>query len=99
MTTVQSISSKTDQDDCKHATPLDTIDVVEHNLDAVPMPESLLGFSKEELEVIERRLKRKADFIIMPIIGILYILNCTRVLTRISRMACTDASKTSIART
>lgn len=39
------------------------------------MPESLRALSKEELEDLNRKLVRKIDLIVLPIIGILYILN------------------------
>ncbi|KAL7424529.1 hypothetical protein Q5752_000213 [Cryptotrichosporon argae] len=43
--------------------------------EGVHMPESLRGLSDEELLAIEKRVKLKADRIIMPIIAVLYILN------------------------
>jgi MFS family permease len=39
------------------------------------MPESLRAFSKDELAELNRKLVRKIDLIVLPIIGILYILN------------------------
>jgi hypothetical protein len=39
------------------------------------MPESLRNLSKEELATLNKKLVRKIDLIILPIIGILYILN------------------------
>ncbi|KAL1599527.1 hypothetical protein SLS60_007330 [Paraconiothyrium brasiliense] len=38
-------------------------------------PESLRGMSQEEIAALNKKLVRKIDFIILPIIGILYILN------------------------
>ncbi|KAH7139577.1 major facilitator superfamily domain-containing protein [Dendryphion nanum] len=39
------------------------------------MPESLRGLSEDEISVLNRKLVKKVDFIVLPIIGILYILN------------------------
>lgn len=39
------------------------------------MPESLRNLSNDEIAVLNSKLVRKIDFIILPIIGILYILN------------------------
>ncbi|PCG92978.1 Major facilitator superfamily domain, general substrate transporter [Penicillium occitanis (nom. inval.)] len=39
------------------------------------MPESLQGLPSEELEALNKKLVRKLDFFILPVIGILYILN------------------------
>lgn len=39
------------------------------------MPESLRALSKEELADLNKKLVRKIDLIVLPIIGILYILN------------------------
>lgn len=64
-----------DHDDRKAAQPEHVIGVVE-DFPAVPMPESLQNYTDDELAAIEKRLRRKADLTIMPIIGILYILNC-----------------------
>ena len=38
-------------------------------------PDSLRGMSQEEVAALNKKLVRKIDFIILPIIGILYILN------------------------
>jgi hypothetical protein len=58
----------------KHS--LDEKPAVEH-AEAVynPIPDSLIGLSEEEKRVIERRLVRKVDLVLLPIVGILYILN------------------------
>jgi hypothetical protein len=40
------------------------------------MPDSLRSLTEEERRNIEKRVVRKADLVIMPIIGLLYILNC-----------------------
>lgn len=50
-------------------------DVEFGSVDNGRMPESLRGLSKEELANLNRRLVRKIDLIVLPIIGILYILN------------------------
>jgi hypothetical protein len=39
------------------------------------MPESLRGIDQDELERLNKKLVRKIDLIILPIISILYILN------------------------
>ncbi|KAF2130241.1 MFS general substrate transporter [Dothidotthia symphoricarpi CBS 119687] len=39
------------------------------------MPESLRGLSKDEIAGLNKKLVRKIDLIILPIIGILYIMN------------------------
>ena len=39
------------------------------------MPESLRELSEDEIRSLNRKLVRKIDFIVLPIIGILYILN------------------------
>ncbi|PSN73775.1 MFS general substrate transporter [Corynespora cassiicola Philippines] len=39
------------------------------------MPDSLLGLSEDEVRVLNKKLVRKLDCVILPIIGILYILN------------------------
>jgi hypothetical protein len=39
------------------------------------MPESLRNLSREEIADLNRKLVRKIDLIVLPIIGILYILN------------------------
>ncbi|KAJ8108325.1 hypothetical protein OPT61_g8251 [Boeremia exigua] len=50
-------------------------DVEFGSVDVERLPESLRGLSKEELADLNRKLVRKMDLIILPIIGILYILN------------------------
>jgi hypothetical protein len=40
------------------------------------MPDSLRSLTEEERRIIEKKVVRKADLVIMPIIGLLYILNC-----------------------
>lgn len=39
------------------------------------MPESLRNLSQDELATLNKKLVRKIDLIVLPIIGILYILN------------------------
>ncbi|ODN76060.1 hypothetical protein L202_06004 [Cryptococcus amylolentus CBS 6039] len=44
--------------------------------DAAPsVPENIRGLTADELKAIEKRIIRKADLIIMPVMGLLYILN------------------------
>jgi|SRR5690242_12471755 len=50
-------------------------DIETGTVDSGRMPESLRALSKEELEDLNRKLVRKIDLIVLPIIGILYILN------------------------
>ncbi|XPS74136.1 hypothetical protein M3J09_006259 [Ascochyta lentis] len=50
-------------------------DVELGTVDNERMPESLRNLSKEEIAVLNRKLVRKIDLIVLPIIGILYILN------------------------
>lgn len=38
-------------------------------------PESLVNISEDDLEALNKKLVRKIDFVILPTIGILYILN------------------------
>ena len=59
----------------KNVVPDEAIGIVE-DFPPVPMPDSLQNYTEAELKDLERRLVRKADFTIMPIVGILYILNC-----------------------
>lgn len=50
-------------------------DVEFGTVDNERMPESLRSLSKEEIASLNRKLVRKIDLIVLPIIGILYILN------------------------
>ncbi|WVF70353.1 hypothetical protein IAT40_005143 [Kwoniella sp. CBS 6097] len=43
--------------------------------DPTSMPESLRALSEEERRALERKIVRKADLVILPIVGVLYILN------------------------
>ncbi|KAH7309192.1 major facilitator superfamily domain-containing protein [Stachybotrys elegans] len=43
--------------------------------EAAPLPASLRDMSDEEIQQFEKRMVRKMDFVIMPIMGILYVLN------------------------
>ncbi|KAM0750917.1 MFS general substrate transporter [Meredithblackwellia eburnea MCA 4105] len=43
--------------------------------DVATKPESLRNLTEEEIAVLDRQLTRKMDLIILPVIGILYILN------------------------
>ncbi|WRT70486.1 uncharacterized protein IL334_007484 [Kwoniella shivajii] len=51
------------------------VDVEDVRYETRPLPESLAGLSEDELKVMERKIVRKADFVIMPIICTLYVLN------------------------
>lgn len=42
---------------------------------AVYMPESIRNMDDQELNVLRKKMVRKMDAVIMPIMGILYILN------------------------
>ncbi|OAA64577.1 Major facilitator superfamily domain, general substrate transporter [Niveomyces insectorum RCEF 264] len=42
---------------------------------ARPMPASLVALSEEELRTLRSKLVRKLDFVVLPVTGILYILN------------------------
>lgn len=42
----------------------------------VQRPETLRGMSDADIKVLDKKMVRKLDFVIMPIMGILYILNC-----------------------
>lgn len=42
------------------------------------MPDSLLGLSEDEVRVLNKKLVRKLDCVILPIIGILYIVSAGR---------------------
>lgn len=39
-------------------------------------PESIRNMSADELKKLETRMVRKIDMVIMPIMAVLYILNC-----------------------
>lgn len=41
----------------------------------IPKPESIRDMSPEELQRLETRMVRKVDMVIMPIMGVLYLLN------------------------
>lgn len=69
-------SHKSDMASGKITIPDEAIGIVE-DFPPVPMPDSLQSYTEVELKEIERRLRRKADLTIMPIVGILYILNCS----------------------
>ncbi|SPO01722.1 related to nicotinamide mononucleotide permease [Cephalotrichum gorgonifer] len=43
--------------------------------DAVPKPDSIRDLTEEELQDLKKRIVRKMDMVIMPIMGILYLLN------------------------
>ncbi|KAH8180277.1 major facilitator superfamily protein [Sarocladium implicatum] len=43
--------------------------------EVVATPDEFRNLSEEELKTLEKKMVRKMDFVIMPIIGVLYILN------------------------
>ncbi|KAL1306430.1 hypothetical protein AAFC00_005130 [Neodothiora populina] len=75
MASLQHVSSKSDRSDTKDVAiaPVESYGIGETQY--ISLPQSLQDLSEEELKTIEKSLKRKADLTIMPIIGILYILN------------------------
>ena len=44
--------------------------------DAAPAPESIRNMTDDEIATLRKKMVRKIDIVIMPIMGILYILNC-----------------------
>lgn len=48
----------------------------QHTEGSVPKPESIQDMTDGELEVLKKKMVRKMDSVIMPIMGILYLLNC-----------------------
>jgi hypothetical protein len=44
--------------------------------DIIVKPESLRYLSADELKNLETKMVRKIDMVIMPIMAVLYILNC-----------------------
>ncbi|KAI5865657.1 MFS general substrate transporter [Durotheca rogersii] len=49
---------------------------LEHNVeDVIPKPENIQGLSDADLKALEKKMVQKLDLVIMPIMGILYILN------------------------
>lgn len=44
--------------------------------EAVPKPESIRNMTDAELTALRNKMVRKMDMVIMPIMGILYLLNC-----------------------
>lgn len=44
--------------------------------DTVPKPESIRNMTDEEIQKLRTVMVRKIDLVIMPIMGILYLLNC-----------------------
>ncbi|CAI6086743.1 hypothetical protein V2G26_009724 [Clonostachys chloroleuca] len=47
----------------------------EHDEHTLPKPDSIATLNDEELNLLKKRMVRKMDLVIMPIMGILYILN------------------------
>lgn len=41
-----------------------------------PKPDSIANLSEDELASIEKKMIRKMDLVILPLVGFLYILNC-----------------------
>ena len=46
------------------------------HLETMPMPTSIRDMTADERGAIIRKIVRKMDMVIMPIIALLYILNC-----------------------
>lgn len=44
--------------------------------EAIPRPESFRNMTDDELAALKKKMVRKMDMVIMPIMGILYLLNC-----------------------
>lgn len=42
-----------------------------------PKPDSIANLSETELAAIEKKMVRKIDLVLLPLVGFLYILNCT----------------------
>ena len=54
----------------------------QHPEGSVPKPESIQDMTDGELDAVRKKMVRKMDMVIMPIMGILYLLNCLfRVIT------------------
>jgi len=49
----------------------DAVSVVE----ATPLPETLQGLSKDEIRLLEKKLVRRIDLRLLPMLVIMYILN------------------------
>lgn len=48
----------------------------QHTEGSVPKPESIQDMTDGELDALKKKMVRKMDMVIMPIMGILYLLNC-----------------------
>jgi hypothetical protein len=59
--------------------PKATLDHDHAHLETMPMPTSIRDMTEDERGAIIRKMVRKMDMVIMPIIALLYILNCTYV--------------------
>ncbi|CAK7218244.1 hypothetical protein SCUCBS95973_003419 [Sporothrix curviconia] len=53
----------------------DDVDLMAPPLATVPKPDTIANMTDEELRSLSVKMTRKMDLVIMPIIGILYILN------------------------
>nr|XP_031860059.1 uncharacterized protein CI109_004422 [Kwoniella shandongensis]KAA5527131.1 hypothetical protein CI109_004422 [Kwoniella shandongensis] len=63
------------ESDVKDTTLIETQGVPDHDDEAVTMPPNLRALTEEERNAMEKAIVRKADMVIMPVIGLLYILN------------------------
>lgn len=64
-------SSVTDMDKDKTLYKEEAASIVE----AAPLPPTLQGLSKEEIRVLEKKLVRRIDLRLLPMLVIMYILN------------------------
>ncbi|WWD06976.1 hypothetical protein V865_005073 [Kwoniella europaea PYCC6329] len=60
--------------------PLGDDDIIKHEHDhvenaAAPMPDSFRDMTEDERKAMEKKMVRKMDMVIMPIMGVLYIMN------------------------
>lgn len=79
-----SANNKSNDNDATRIASVGDEDLVKYDVEhseataqyAVEKPESIRNMSAEEIKKLETRMVRKMDFVIMPIMGILYLLNC-----------------------
>lgn len=60
----------------KEEITLDNVDVQREQHAQQVKPESLSHLSEDELVMLDKKMVKKMDMVIMPIISVLYILNC-----------------------
>ncbi|XDG02420.1 hypothetical protein ABKA04_002035 [Annulohypoxylon sp. FPYF3050] len=78
-----SANNKSNDNDATRIASVGDEDLVKYDVEhseataqhAVEKPESIRNMSAEEIKKLETRMVRKMDFVIMPIMGILYLLN------------------------